>query len=180
MRRQWLLASAFLQVLLISLCSQANGQAIKFSQSGSVMQMLGNTEIEIRYSRPVVRGRELFGALVPWGEVWAPGADSATTIAFSNEVLFGGQRLPAGRYSIWMIPGPESWTVILNRVADVYHTRYAEGQDVLRMQVEPDRGLHMETLTFHFPVVDGPNAVLAFHWGETVVRVPIEIELEGS
>ena len=179
MRRRWHVTFALLAASFVTVPGQIDGQAIKFSQSGSVMQMLGNTEIEIRYSRPVVRGRELFGALVPWGEVWAPGADSATTIAFSNEVLFGGQRLPAGRYSIWMIPGPESWTVILNRVADVYHTRYAEGQDVLRMQVEPDRGLHMETLTFHFPVVDGPNAVLAFHWGETVVRVPIEIELEG-
>ena len=92
--------------------------------------------------------------------------------------LFGGQRLPAGKYSIWMIPDPESWTVIVSSAADVYHTPYPEGEDVLRMRVEPERGMHMETLTFHFPVVDGPNAVLAFHWGETVVRVPIAIELE--
>ncbi|UCD23639.1 MAG: DUF2911 domain-containing protein, partial [Gemmatimonadota bacterium] len=178
MRRIWLTASAFLATALISVASQANGQAIKFSQAGRVTQMLGDTEIEIRYSRPVARGRELFGNLVPWGNVWAPGADSATTISFSDQVLFGGERLPAGKYSIWMIPDPVSWTVIISNVPDVYHTRYAEGQDALRLYVEPEMGMHMETLTFHFPVVDGPNAVLAFHWGETVIRVPIEIELE--
>ena len=179
MRRSWLFASALSAVSLVSMSGHAQGQAIKFSQSGSITQMLGNTEIEIRYSRPVARGRELFGKLVPWGEVWAPGADSATTISFSDEVLFGGERLPAGKYSIWMIPDPESWTVILSKGADVFHTRYAEGQDALRLRVEPEDGTHMETLTFHFPVVDGPNAVLAFHWGKTIVKVPIEIELEG-
>jgi len=164
---------------LVSLSTQTNAQAIKFSQSGSITQMLGNTEIEIHYSRPVARGRELFGTLVPWGKVWAPGADSATAISFSDEVLFGGERLLAEKYSIWMIPDPESWTVILSKAADVFHTRYAEGQDALRLQVEPEQGMHIETLTFHFPVVDGPHAILAFHWGETIVRVPIEIELEG-
>ena len=177
--RRWHLSLFFAAASLPMLPGLASGQAIKFSQSGSITQMLGNTEIEIQYSRPVARGRELFGKLVPWGKVWAPGADSATTISFSDEVLFGGERLPAGKYSIWMIPDPESWTVIISKVADVYHTQYAEGQDALRLRVEPDRGMHIETLTFHFPVVYGPNAVLAFQWGETIVRVPIEIELEG-
>jgi len=179
MCRSWLFAPVLLVAALGLMPDRAHSQAIKFSQSGSITQMLGNTEIEIRYSRPVARGRELFGKLVPWGKVWAPGADSATTIAFSDEVLVGSERLPAGKYSIWMIPDPESWTVIFSKAPDVFHTRYAEGQDALRLQVEPEKGMHMETLTFHFPVVDGPKAVLAFQWGETIVRVPVEIELEG-
>jgi len=180
MRRRWHITAAIMVASIAVVSGELHGQAIKWSQSSSVSQMLGKTEIEIRYSRPVARGRVLFGSLVPWGKIWTPGADSATTIAFSDEVLFGGQRLPAGKYSIWMIPDPESWTVILSTVAEVYHTRYAEGQDVLRMQIEPGRGPHMETLTFHFPVVDGPNAVLAFHWGETVIKLPIAIELGGQ
>ncbi len=132
MPRKWHITIALLAVLSPTLSSQLDAQMIKWSQSGSVTQMLGDTEIEIRYSRPVARGRE----------------------------LFGGQRLPAGKYSIWMIPDPESWTVIVSSATDVYHTPYPEGEDVLRMRVEPERGMHMETLTFHFPVVDGPNAVL--------------------
>ncbi len=153
-------------------------QAIKWSQSGTVTQMLGDTEIVIRYSRPVARGRELFGALVPWGKTWNPGADSATTIAFSTGVQVDGHPLPAGKYSVWMIPFPEAWTVILSRAADVFHTPYPEGQDALRLELLPESGQHMETLTFHFPVVDGPRAVLTFQWGETMVHVPMEIELE--
>jgi hypothetical protein len=178
MIRRWHYDVLLLTAVFLTLPSQADTQMIKWSQSGSVTQMLGDTEIEIRYSRPVARGRELFGGIVPWGKVWAPGADSATTIAFSREVLFAGQHFPTGRYSIWMIPDPESWTIILSTAAEVYHTPYPEGFDVLRVQVEPTRGMHVETLTFHFPLVDGPNAVLAFQWGETVIQLPIAIELE--
>ena len=177
MYRNWHIAVALLMLLFSTLSGQLDAQMIKWSQSGSVTQMLGDVEIEIRYSRPVARGRELFGGIVPWGKLWAPGADSATTVAFSGEILFGGHRLQAGKYSIWMVPDPISWIVILSEAAEVYHTPYPEGRDVLRLRVEPKRGLHMETLTFHFPVVDGPNTVLAFQWGETVVQMPIAIEL---
>lgn len=166
--------------LTVGTAPALSGQMIKWSQFGEVSQMLGPTNIEVRYSRPVARGRELFGALVPYGVTWAPGADSATTISFSTDVIFNGEKLSAGKYSIWMIPDPNEWTVILSSAADVFHQPYPEGHDVMRFSVSPKTGMHMETLTFYFPVVDGPQAMLAFHWGTTVLEVPIEIEVDES
>ena len=159
----------------LSACTGA-AQGIKPSQSGAVMQMVGDTRIDIRYNRPVARGRELFGSLVRWGRVWTPGADSATTIAFSRDVMVDGQPLAAGTYSLWMIPDPEEWTIVFNSEAHVFHTRYPRGSDVLRIQERPSTvGQHMETLTLHFPVVDGRHAVLAFQWGTTAIEIPIDI-----
>jgi hypothetical protein len=145
------------------------------SQHGSVSQHVGNTVITIEYNRPVARGRDLFGALVPWGRVWTPGADYATTIEVSTPVQIEGQPLPAGTYSLWTEPQADRWTVIFNRVQPVFHTRYPAGQDVLRVTSTPREGMHMETLAFYFPKVDGRRAELVLHWGKTIV--PLEIEV---
>jgi hypothetical protein len=170
---------AFL-VLLSGGGQDLTAQAIAWSQRGSVMQKIGETVMTIRYNRPVARGRELFGGIVKWGRIWNPGADSATTIAFSDDVILNGHPVAAGKYSIWMIPQQGEWTFILSAAVDVYHSPYPEGRDVLRFAVTPERGQHFETLTFHFPVVDGPEAVLAFQWGETKIEIPLEIELDES
>jgi hypothetical protein len=160
--------------------SLADAQQPRRSQRAAVMQMVGNTRIEITYSRPVARGRTLFGALVPWGRVWNPGADTATAISISTPILVNGSRLPAGAYSIWAIPGEEEWTLIFSRAHPVWHLPYREGRDALRVRAVPERGMHMETLSFYFPVVDGLNAVLHLHWGEVVVPLRIEVERAGD
>lgn len=146
------------------------------SQAGSVSQRVANTDITITYSRPVARGRALFGALVPYNEVWNPGADQATAIAFSHDVQINAARLAAGKYSIWVIPRPDTWTVIFSKAADVYHTPYpGEAQDALRLDVHPESGPHMETLAFYFPTVDGKDATLRLHWGETMMPLSIRV-----
>jgi hypothetical protein len=96
-------------------------------------------------------------------------------VRFSTDVIVDGTPLPAGTYSIWMIPDPESWTVIFSNAWEVYHQPYPSGEDALRLHLAPESGQHMETLTFHFPRVDGPLATLAFQWGTTMVRIAIEI-----
>jgi Protein of unknown function (DUF2911) len=149
--------------------------APRASQHGSVSQHVGNTVITIEYNRPVARGRELFGALVPWGKVWTPGADYATTIEVSTDVKFEGQALPAGTYSLWTEPQPDRWTVIVNRVQPVFHTRYPAGQDILRVASTPREGMHMETLAFYFPKVDGKHAELVLHWGKIIVPLQIDV-----
>lgn len=151
-------------------------QRIPRSQRGSVMQMIGETRVTVTYSRPVARGRTIFGDVVRWGRVWMPGADSATVIATTGPLLVEGQRLEAGEYSVWAIPGEGVWTVILNRAAHVWHTNYpGEAQDALRFTLTPKRAEHMETMTFHFPLADGPRAVLAFHWERTVVEIALQL-----
>ncbi len=146
------------------------------SQAAAVSQRIANTEITLTYSRPVARGRELFGALVPYDQVWNPGADRATALSASRDITVNGEALTAGRYSIWASPGAEAWTLIFSRAADVYHTPYpGPEQDALRLTVKPERGSHMEALTFYFPVVEGKDAVLRLHWGEVIVPLAISV-----
>lgn len=136
-------------------------EKVSKSQAAAVSQRIANTEITITYSRPVARGRELFGKLVPYNVVWNPGADQATAITLTRDVQVNGQSLARGKYSLWAIPRPETWTVIFSKAADVYHTPYpGEAQDALRIDVPLERGPHMEALTFYFPIIEGKDAIL--------------------
>lgn len=149
---------------------------VRKSQAGAVSQRIANTEITITYSRPVARGRELFGGIVPYGDVWNPGADRATAMAVTRDVQINGQSLPAGKYSVWAVPGPTSWTVIFSRAADVYHTPYpGEADDALRLDVAVEAGPHHDVLTFDFPFVEGKDAVLSLKWGTVVVPLSITV-----
>ncbi|MBI1873172.1 MAG: DUF2911 domain-containing protein [Acidobacteria bacterium] len=197
MQRAWLLAPVFLLIA----CNRDPGRDVKpmanpmsapaasaasseiipadevrKSQAAAVSQRIANTEITVTYSRPVARGRELFGALVPYDTVWNPGADQATAIDFTRDVQINNQPLKTGKYSLWAIPRRESWTMIFSRAADVYHTPYpGEQQDALRLEVRPEQGLHMETLAFYFPIVEGKDAVLRLHWGTVMVPLAIRV-----
>jgi hypothetical protein len=156
--------------------SLARSQGYPFSQRGSVTQMVAFTEISVWYGRPVVRGRALFGALVPWDSVWHPGADSATRIAFNHDILFGGKPLRAGEYTLWLIPRERApWTVIVSRAAHVFHKPYP-GQrfEVLRVDVAPEQVSSVESFTIYFPMVLRDDAVMRLHWGTTAVPINIK------
>ena len=155
--------------------SPSRAQAPRPSQHGSVSQQIGGTTITVEYNRPVARGRTLFGSLVPYGRVWCPGADTCTTIQLSTDVKIDGQPLARGTYSIWAEPQQDRWTMIFNSAHPVFHTRYPRDSDVLRIQVSPRQGAHMETLAFYFPVVDGSHAELVLHWGTVVVPLSIDV-----
>ena len=169
-----LIAFPFLTALLLLGFTRVNNQRVRRSQPAMVMQTIRETVVTVRYNRPVARGRELFGALVPWGKPWCPGADEVTSFEFSRDVMLAGQRVAAGKYGIWAIPNAEEWTLILSTASDAWHTPYPEGKDAHRLQLRSKRGSHMEALAFYFPVADSTTATLAMHWGETVVEVPIE------
>jgi len=149
------------------------------SQRATVTQVVGTRQVTIVYNRPSARGRALFGegGVVPWGKVWCPGADMATTIGLSRDMLVGGQPLAAGKYSIWAIPGPDEWTLIFSRAADVFHIPYpGEARDALRLKLKPQAGPFMESLAFYFPAADAERALLNLHWGETIVQVPLAVK----
>jgi len=119
------------------------------SQAAVVGQRVATTEITVTYSRPVARGRQIFGALVPYGQVWTPGADQATAITLSRNVQIDSHPLSKGSYSLWTIPRPEAWTIIFNKNAKAYHDHYpGADQDALRFDVRPEERPHVETLTF--------------------------------
>jgi hypothetical protein len=156
----------------------AVAQGFPFSQRARVDQTVAFTEISVVYGRPVARGRALFGdsALVKWGAVWHPGADSATRVSFNHDVTIEGRDVKAGEYSVWLIPRANApWTFILSRAAHVFHQPYpGEAADAYRFEVTPERGGHMETLAFYFPVVLRDEAVMRIHWGEMMVPVKIK------
>ncbi len=163
--------------LLAASAPAAQAQAIAFSQQAEVRQRVADTWLTVRYSRPVARGRTLFGGVVRWGRTWNPGADTATSLSVTTPIRIEGRPLPAGGYSIWMVPdstGP--WTVILSRAHPVLHTPYpGEAHDQLRLRVSPVSGAHMEALAWYFPLVNGPEATLALHWGTTIVPLRVEV-----
>ena len=148
-------------------------QDIRKSQLASVTQMIGTARIEIVYRRPVARGRDLFGELVPFGHLWSPSADSAAVFSTTKSLTIAGGQLPAGKYSVWAIPDKDNWTIVFSAVTPAFHLRYTEGKDGLRVKAKPRSGDHMESLAFLFPMVDADSAELDLHWGKTIVPMAI-------
>ncbi|MEO1447982.1 MAG: DUF2911 domain-containing protein [Bacteroidota bacterium] len=154
------------------------GQETRFpslSPEGRISQQAGFTEVSVRYERPAARGRVLFGGLVPWNEVWRTGAGYSTLISFSREVKVGGQQVPPGKYALFTIPTPASWTIILNRDTSLYGAYgYQSEKDVARFKVpvvHPDR--YYESLTIELDFV--PNDLqLYLSWGHTQVSFLID------
>ena len=166
-------ACAAVFVILTASCLDA--QTGRKSQLASVTQLVGPAKIEIVYRRPVARGRELFGSLVPFGRIWTPSADSAAVMSTSTDLDVNGSRLKAGRYAIWMIPDSTEWTVVFSSAQPVFHLKKPDKDDeVLRVKARPHQAEHMETLGFYFPMVDDDSATLNMHWGRTVVPLNIK------
>ncbi len=148
----------------------------KASQHGGVSQMVNETVITLEYDRPVARGRELFGGILDWEAVWTPGANRTTWVDVSTPVTFEGIELSAGRYGIWLIPyEAEPWEVILVREWDTHHSFFPFETEALRVRVRPQKGDHMETLAFYFPVVGPYETELRMHWGPTVLPLRISV-----
>jgi hypothetical protein len=139
-------------VLLLALVAAAAPDATaqaKPSEHGVVSQTVAGTTITIEYDRPVARGRDsLFGKVVKLEQLWTPGANWATTIEVDRDVHLDGHAVPAGKYSIWMIPRDGDWTVVLNRTARRFHSQKPDStEDLVRFTVRPQQGPHAEVLT---------------------------------
>jgi len=178
MRSSTLVSGAVTAAVIGLGAASCRAQGYPASQRARVDQTVAFTDISVVYGRPVARGRTLFGdsALVKWDVIWHPGADSATRVTFSRDVKLEGRDVKAGEYSVWLMPrANQPWTFILSRAAHVFHIPYpGEGSDALRVDIMPERGSHMETLAFYFPVVLRDEAVMRVHWGEMIVPVRIK------
>ena len=163
-------------LLLIATPRLATAQGYPFSQRSRIEQDIALTAVEVTYGRPVARGRVLFGKLVPWDSIWHPGADSATRISFSRDVVLEGTPVKAGEYSMWLIPREhQPWTFILSRAAHTFHIPYpGADKDLLRVDVKPETVSHMETFAIYFPSVIRDEAIMRLHWGETALPIRIK------
>jgi hypothetical protein len=135
------------------------------SPGASVKQTIGLNDVTITYSRPGVKGRKIWGGLVPYGTVWRTGANSATTIQFTEDVLVEGQPVPAATYSLHTIPGEREWTLILNKEANQWGSySYDPAKDALRVKITPIAGPPQEWMQFRFedPTINSARVVLAW------------------
>lgn len=135
------------------------------SQGASVKQTIGLNDVTITYSRPGVKGRKIWGGLVPYGSVWRTGANAATTIQFTEDALIEGQRLPAGTYSFHTIPGEKEWTLIFNTEANQWGSySHDPAKDAVRIKVTPVPGTPQEWMQFRFEdlSIDSSRVVLAW------------------
>ncbi len=145
------------------------------SPKASIMQVIGTAEVTITYSRPAVKGRVIWGDLVPWDKVWRAGANEATTFAVSQDVAVDGQKLAAGTYSLHAIPGKTEWTVIFNKVAKQWGSYdYKEADDALRIKVKPESGEMKEWLTFSITPVTPDSGRVTLAWEKLRVAFTVK------
>lgn len=160
----------YLAAVLLACASQNSyAQALKVPQLSStqtVEQELGLGKITLTYSRPNVRGRKIFGAMEPYGVVWRTGANAATIIKFTDDVTIEGNKVPAGEYGLFSIPGKDEWTVILNKTAHQWGAyTYKQSDDFLRFKVKTvTHNDPLETLTIQFNNVDQTKCEMEVRW----------------
>lgn len=148
------------------------------SPNASVSQYIGVTEVTLHYSRPGVKGRAVWGKVVPYGEVWRTGANENTTIRFSTPVRVEGKELPAGLYGLQTIPGPDDWVVIFSKDANEWGAfSYKPEHDALRVHVKPVATAEaQEWMGFSFRDLSDSGAVLELRWER--LAVPIHLETD--
>lgn len=150
------------------------------SPHASVSQWVGPTEVKVAFNRPAVRNRPIWGALVPYGQVWRLGANEATTIAFSDDVKVEGHAVPKGTYALFAIPGPDRWTFILNRRARQQGAwEYDARLDALRFDVKPKAAPFSEWLTFEVYPASADGAYVDLYWEKLRASFLVEVDVDG-
>ena len=147
------------------------------SPRAAIMQAIGATEVSITWGRPQVNKREVWGKLVPYNRVWRTGANEATNITFSTDVLIEGQKLAAGTYALSTIPTENEWTITFNKVANQWGAFYYNPEfDALRVKVKPQTAEHEEWLSYSFENLSLTSAQIIIRWEK--MKVPFKVELE--
>ncbi|MGI9034506.1 MAG: DUF2911 domain-containing protein [Pyrinomonadaceae bacterium] len=178
-------------VLISSVAASAQLNLPRESQRQEITQIVGDTKISIVYHRPNVKGREIWGCqtndflpkggatypcLVPYGQVWRTGANDNTTFEVSNDVTVNGQKLPAGKYGLHTIPGPNEWTIIFNKVNNEWGSfKYDQKQDQLRVTAKPQPAPMRETMSINFDAVTPTATEMVIAWEK--IRVPLTIDV---
>ena len=150
------------------------------SPACTLKQRVGLTDITVVYSRPSVKGRTIFGGIVPYGEVWRAGANQATKISFSTSVKLEGNEIPAGNYSLFAIPGEQEWTIIISKNVNQWGAfQYTNNDDLVRFPVTPVslRDASVETFAIEFNRIRDESALLELVWDKTVVPIRLTVDV---
>lgn len=175
-----------IQIIILLLClgfmsqilSQDYLKKLRVSPKAEIMQVAGLTKVEISYSKPGVKGRKIWGSLVPYDKVWRSGADEATKITFSTDVKIEGKKLSAGSYSFFVIPSKKEWIVIFNKVADQWGAfTYNEAEDALRLKFKPKSSEFEEWLKYEITKTGDYSANISLHWEKVKLVLKLETKL---
>lgn len=174
-----------LALLSLALVFQTNAQSLKTpapSTTQTVKQEFGLGSIELSYSRPNTKGRTIFGDLVPYGAVWRTGANSATTLSFSDEVMIGDKKIAPGKYGLLTIPGASNWTVIITKQTDVTSpSAYKPEMDVVRVSMPAvAMPFAIESFMILFDKVKNNEIELNIVWDKTMVSLPIKADVDSK
>ncbi len=166
-------------ILTIFLTSQTFAQdylkKLRISPKAEVMQVVGLTQVDISYSRPGVKGRKIWGGLVPYYKVWRAGADEATKITFSTDVKIENKKLSAGSYSFFVIPSKKEWTIIFNKVANQWGAfEYNEAEDAIRIKIKPKTAEFEEWLKYELVRTGDYSANLILHWEKQKIILKLD------
>jgi hypothetical protein len=130
--------------------------------------------VTIQYSRPSMRGRKIFGGLVPYDQVWRTGANAATSLKTDVALTIGGATVPAGSYTLYTLPGMSSWKLIINKQVGQWGTEYSAGQDLARVDMKvTQRSEGLELFTISFDKTTGSSATLKLEWENTIASVSV-------
>ena len=161
-------------VVLLAACGgEAEGD--RLSPRERVSATLGAASVLIEYGRPYKKGREIYGGLVPFGEVWRTGADEATTLETDRDLMLGSLHVPAGKYSLFTIPEESKWTLVVNKVSDQWGAfSYDEGEDLGQVEMNLSQSNEVvEQLTIRVESVAGSNGTLAIDWDTTSATLAV-------
>lgn len=169
-----------------SMFAQTPAPQLRFpaaSPAGSIKQRIGLTDLEITYNRPSAKGRKIFGGLVPYGEVWRTGADTATRLTLSTAAKIGGADVAAGTYELFTLPGEAEWTVILQKAQEKPQWgayAYDAKNDSARFTVKPAPApAFVESLSFQIGQLTQSSAVLTLAWENTSLAIPVAVDTVG-
>jgi hypothetical protein len=148
------------------------------SQHAMVVQRIGITDITVNYHRPLANGRQIWGKVVPYGQVWRSGANENTTITFSDPVTIEGQPLDKGTYGLHMIPGENQWTVIFSKNSKDWGSfTYKQEEDALRVNVKPQTAEAYNALAYDFDDVKPDSTVVTMRWDKVAVPFKVEVKV---
>lgn len=152
------------------------------SPTATLKQTVGLTDIEIIYSRPSVKGRTIFGDLVPFNEVWRTGANKATQLSLSTDVTIGGKKVPAGKYSVFTIPTKGEWTVIIHKETELWGSgEYKAENDLVRFTTKPRlMQQSVESFTIELGNFKNDGATWMMMWDKTLVSFDIKVDVEAE
>jgi hypothetical protein len=169
------MASALLPLARHTIAAYGQGERKRVSPHETVSTDLNGNAISITYGRPYLKGRELGKEVAPFGQVWRLGADEATKLTVSAATrIEGGPELAPGSYSLWAIPGPDKWTLIVNKKADTWGTRYDSSQDLARFDLNVKKTPSpVEEFTISLTKGSGNSVAATFAWGSESVTATL-------